>query len=134
MEPGARKRVVARAGDRCEFCRSAQIHVPYLRFWLEHVIPRQHGGSDGLENLALSCPWCNRRKGTNLSAIDPETRQVVLLFNPRTQSWGDHFRFDGLVIVGLTATGRATAELLALNDERRLHIRALAESGSPPLN
>jgi hypothetical protein len=87
-----------------------------------------------LEKLALSCPWCNRRKGTNLSAIDPETRQVVRLFNPRTQSWDDHFQFDGLASVGLTATGRATAVLLALNDERRLHIRALAESGSSPLN
>jgi 5-methylcytosine-specific restriction endonuclease McrA len=34
-----------------------------LRFHIEHVIPRQHGGSDDADNLALACPDCNLRKG-----------------------------------------------------------------------
>ncbi len=37
------------------------------------------------------------------------------LFNPRTQSWADHFRWEGERVVPLTPTGRATAAALAMN-------------------
>lgn len=120
--------VAARAGGRCEFCHIPQEHVPYLRFWIEHLVPRQHGGGDEPENLAVSCPWCNRRKGPNLSAIDPETGEVVVLFNPRTQDWDEHFRVVDHTIVGLTAAGRATVALLAMNEERRMRVRRLASA------
>lgn len=30
---------------------------------LEHLVPRAFGGSSALENLALSCPTCNRKRG-----------------------------------------------------------------------
>jgi hypothetical protein len=48
------------------------------------------------------------------------------LFNPRRDRWYDHFIWsvDQLYIVGLTATGRATVEALAMNRERVIHIRA----------
>jgi hypothetical protein len=41
----------------------------------------------------------------------------VLLFNPRTQHWYEHFRWseDGAYIIGLTAIGRATVETLKMN-------------------
>jgi hypothetical protein len=99
-----------------------------LRFWIEHLVPRQHEGGDDLQNLALSCPWCNRRKGPNLSAIDPETGDVVLLFNPRTQVWEEHFQLLDHRIVGLSPEGRATAQLLGMNDERRVRLRLVAAS------
>jgi hypothetical protein len=31
------------------------------------------------ENLALSCPCCNRFKGSDLGSIDPETQQLTSL-------------------------------------------------------
>src|SRR5437016_3905081 len=40
-----------------------------VRFHVEHIVARQHGGSDTVENLALACPECNRHKGTNLTGI-----------------------------------------------------------------
>lgn len=30
---------------------------------IEHIVPRTHGGSDELENLALACRGCNGEKG-----------------------------------------------------------------------
>jgi 5-methylcytosine-specific restriction endonuclease McrA len=30
---------------------------------VEHVVPQRQGGSDALENLRVSCPGCNMRKG-----------------------------------------------------------------------
>lgn len=55
-----------------------------------------------------------------------QTGQDVPLFNPRQDKWSDHFIWsaDGLHIIPLTAIGRATVELLDLNRERVLRIRA----------
>jgi len=30
---------------------------------IEHIVPRHHGGSDEIENLALACASCNHEKG-----------------------------------------------------------------------
>ncbi len=79
-----------RAGDRCEYC-----HLPqsaYRRpFHIEHVVARQHGGSNELDNLALACWYCNLKKGPNLSGIDAHTGLMTALFNPRKDEWSDHF-------------------------------------------
>lgn len=37
------------------------------------------------------------------------------LFNPRTQAWAEHFRWEGERVVPLTPTGRATVAALAMN-------------------
>jgi hypothetical protein len=34
-----------------------------LRATVEHIVPRTHGGSDTLENLAIACGRCNGAKG-----------------------------------------------------------------------
>ena len=112
-----------RAGDHCEYCRLPQAAAPAFTFHVEHIRARQHGGSDDLSNLALACPDCNRRKGPNLSGIDAESQQLVPLFNPRIHSWEEHFRMQGSWIRGLTATGRATVELLDMNNDERVEMR-----------
>ena len=38
------------------------------------------------EQSGLGVPRCNERKGTNLSAVDPDTNRVVRLFNPLNRS------------------------------------------------
>lgn len=124
MDAATRRRVQKRAGNCCEYCRLPQAAAPVIRFQVEHVRPRQHLGSDAIRNLALACPRCNRYKGPNLSAIDPKTKRIVELFNPRTQDWHVHFEFRGVAIVGLTAVGRATARLLLMNSDDRLKLRA----------
>ncbi|HZN67072.1 MAG TPA: HNH endonuclease signature motif containing protein [Tepidisphaeraceae bacterium] len=118
--------VRTRAGDRCEYCRIHQDDDLFFRFHVEHIIARQHGGETVDSNLALSCHHCNLHKGPNLAGIDPTTGAVVTLYHPRTQSWVHHFERRGGAIVGLTATGRATVRVLAVNARDRIELRALA--------
>jgi hypothetical protein len=80
-------------------------------------------GASEMANLAWACSRCNSHKGTNLTAIDPDGTGIVPLFNPRKDSWQEHFKLDGAHIRGLTAPGRATAWLLQMNAERRLELR-----------
>ncbi len=123
MDAALRLHVRERARDRCEYCRIPQSADPFLRFHIEHITPRQHGGSDEASNLALACGHCNRHKGPNLAGIDPATGLVVALYHPRDQAWTEHFDDEDGVIVGKTGIGRATAELLGMNEPRRVELR-----------
>jgi len=132
MDAALRQQVWERAEGRCEYC-----HLPHeldvLPFQIDHVRPVKHGGPSSPDNLALSCLTCNARKGPNLSGIDPQSDAVVRLFDPRTQVWSEHFRWDGPRLTGLTPTGRATIRTLAINDLARVeHRRLLFESGHFP--
>jgi hypothetical protein len=51
-----------RAGKRCEYCLFPEA-LARLPFHIDHVVAEQHGGLATLENLALSCCYCNRYKG-----------------------------------------------------------------------
>jgi len=75
-------------------------------------------------NLALSCFACNHHKGPNLGGIDPKTGRRAWLFHPRRHKWSRHFRWDGPVLVGRTATGRATIAVLGINAPHRIAQRA----------
>jgi hypothetical protein len=123
MDAATRRQVRERAGDRCEYCRLAQEEAPFVGFQMEHIIPRTHGGSDDLDNLALACYHCNQNKGPNLSGIDPKSSQIVPLFHPRRQQWERHFVMDGVLIVGRTPTGRATVVVLMMNAANRVELR-----------
>jgi HNH endonuclease len=124
MDAATRKLVRQRANEACEYCGLMHEDVPFASFHFDHVIPRQHGGTDEAPNLALACRHCNSHKGTNLSAIDPDSESVVPLFNPRMERWYDHFAREGPRIVGLTPQGRATVRLLAMNTLPRIELRA----------
>ena len=123
MDAATREFVRQRAGARCEYCLLRQEHCD-LTHHVEHIVAKQHGGSDDASNLALACHRCNLRKGPNLTAIDPLTREVVPLFHPRSGDWAEHFIMESERIVGITSVGRATVQLLAMNDARRLELRA----------
>lgn len=126
-----------RADYLCEYCHTNE-RWQYVRFTMDHLIPVIAGGTDALENLALACFRCNRRKFNKLYTIDPATGIAVPLFNPRQHNWADHFIWsaDGLRIIPLTATGRATVELLELNRDRILLIRSadVSVNRHPPVN
>jgi 5-methylcytosine-specific restriction endonuclease McrA len=126
MEAATRKFVRDRAGDRCEYCQIPQSVTPFFRFHVEHVVAKQHGGGDELDNLALACNRCNAFKGPNLSAVDPQTKHVVPVFHPRQEDWDDHFQAKGGVIRGSTESGRATVSLLNMNTPDRVDLRKIA--------
>ena len=123
MNAQTRQLVVRQAKDCCEYCAIAQFLVPFHTFHVEHIIAKQHGGDDSVENLCLSCDRCNAYKGPNLTSIDSETGAIVTLFHPRRDKWQDHFILRGAEIVGLTAIGHATIRLLNMNDHWRLALR-----------
>jgi hypothetical protein len=114
-----------RAGYLCEYCHASE-QWQYVKFTVDHVVPLSLGGVDDLENLALACFHCNRRKTNRQTAIDPESNQEIALFNPRQQLWQEHFIWsaDMLVIRAKTPIGRVTISTLALNRDRVINIRA----------
>ena len=124
MDAATNQFVRPRAGHCCEFCRLPQ-EFSGLRFHIDHIIARQHGGTDEAANLALACPECNFHKGTNLTGRDPDTSQVTPLFHPRRDNWSDHFTRSDADLVGRTPVGRTTAWLLEMNSGDRWRLRKL---------
>ena len=123
MEAELRNVVRQRAENRCEYCRLLHHDADLVAFHVEHIVAKQHGGTDALSNLALACSRCNRTKGPNLSSLGPATGQMARLFHPRQDSWDAHFEFQGATIVRLTPEGRATVELLKMNEPKRMRTR-----------
>lgn len=93
MNVAIRELVRRRAEGRCEYCRLPQSAQPFVTFHIEHIIAKQHGGSDDPENLCIACQRCNFRKGPNLTSIDPDTGNVERLFDPRRHKWSRHFQW-----------------------------------------
>ncbi len=116
--------VAERAQGRCEYCQS-RADFATQSFSVEHIIPVSLDGETELENLALACPGCNAHKYNKTRSSDPADEKVVPLYNPRTQQWQEHFRWnhDFSRIVGLTAVGRATVQALKLNRTGLVNIR-----------
>ena len=81
---------------------------------VDHIDPL---GADELDNLCLSCWNCNTSKHKATQYLDPLTGGLIPLFNPRQQTWSEHFRWidNSIRLEGITATGRATVERLKMN-------------------
>ena len=121
-----RRLVIQRAENCCEYCGISQIGQ-VATFHIDHIVPVVAGGETIAENLALACVSCSLRKGARQNLEDSETGKVVSIFNPRQQAWKEHFDWNGVQVVGLTATGRATVQALDLNRATMLAIRAEEE-------
>jgi 5-methylcytosine-specific restriction endonuclease McrA len=121
-----RLKVVNRAMGRCEYCQSAE-SLSIGSFHVDHVVPLAHKGLTRLENLAYCCPGCNNAKWSKIKSKDPKTNRLVNLFNPRQQTWEDHFRWNsaGTRIEGKTSCGRATVEALDMNRPRLVQLRQI---------
>ena len=54
-----------RQDGKCFYC---QVQLQHARnSWnADHVIPLSRGGSNGIENIVIACPTCNRRKNDKL--------------------------------------------------------------------
>jgi hypothetical protein len=128
--------VIQRAKGHCEYCLLPVAFSPNP-FNFEHIIPLIKNGLTVLFNLAFSCGGCNAHKNDKIQALDPLTRQLVSLFNPRTDNWADHFEWseDDLYVIGITPVGRATAKLLQVNREGNVNLRKLLKMAGlhPPI-
>jgi hypothetical protein len=118
-----RREVRERANSCCEYCLLAEDDA-YFPHEADHIISIKHRGRSVPENLAWSCFDCNRFKGSDIASLDTISGELVPLFNPRVESWDDHFQLDAGSIRSLTSIGRATAALLTFNLPQRIEIRA----------
>lgn len=130
-----RREVVTRAGGCCEYCRTPSRYSPDP-FATEHIVPRSLGGRTRLDNLALACLGCNGYKYNRVEFIDSSSEQFVPFFHPRKDRWSEHFVWDETctLIIGLSATGRATIEALRLNRPNLVNLRCIlyAAGEHPP--
>jgi HNH endonuclease len=132
MDESLIRQVWQRAGNCCEYCQLPQEYDDRV-FEIDHIISRKHKGPTVARNLALSCFRCNSFKGSDISSIDEVTQKLTPLFNPRRLKWSWHFRWEGPYLVGRTAIGRVTVELLQINDPFRVELRReLMEEGVFP--
>jgi hypothetical protein len=117
-----RRLVRERADLRCEYCLLAEDDA-YLPHEPDHVIATKHGGATDALNLALACFDCNRYKGSDIASLDPADGRLTPLFNPRMQSWAEHFQAVAGRIVPATSIGRVTVSLLRMNLPVRVEVR-----------
>jgi hypothetical protein len=122
-----------RAALACEYCQMPE-HLDQLPFQIDHIIARKHGGPSSEDNLALACFYCNTHKGPNVAGIDPDSGDIVRLFHPRNDRWADHFFWDGPILRARTPSGRATIQVLCINDPEYVAVRIslMAERAFPP--
>mgnify|MGYP001213439564 CR=1 FL=1 len=117
-----RREIRQRATGRCEYCRHPEA-MSAVPFEAEHVIPVKLEGPTTAENTAWACFRCNRFKGGAVAGYDHREQDVVRLFNPRRDSWDDHFEMNDGVITPRTRIGETTIAVLRLNDEKRVEAR-----------
>ncbi|MBE7557132.1 MAG: HNH endonuclease [Anaerolineales bacterium] len=121
-----RERIIQQAGRRCGYClrTEALLGMPMT---IDHIIPQAANGPTTEENLWLACRRCNEFKGGQTHAPDPQTSEWIALFNPRQQTWTEHFAWseDGVEILGKTPCGRATIMALQMNNPEIIVARRL---------
>jgi hypothetical protein len=122
-----RAEIAQRAGQRCEYCLIHQDDSGFPHE-VDHIVSRKHGGSSTFDNLPHACVICNRYKGSDVASIEPETGELIRLFDPRRDRWADHFQLDGALIEPVTRIGSATVRLLRLNAPERILERHLLQS------
>ena len=129
-----REQVILRALHCCEYCKSQDKYAPHL-FTIDHLLPKNLGGTNDFINLAYACFLCNRLKSNKLNVFDPISESWIPLFNPRIDAWHQHFSWneDATQIIGLTAIGRMTVGTLKLNRDKLIEYRqALIPFGVHP--
>jgi HNH endonuclease len=121
-----REKVEQRAKNLCEYCLSPLDFSPDP-FSVEHIFPIFSGGTNDLENLALSCQGCNGIKSIKTAAFDLVSQKNASFYNPRKDIWSEHFVWneDFTEIIGLTAKGRVTIKVLQLNRQRVVNLRRI---------
>ena len=127
MDDELQQLVRQRAQSRCEYCHFPE-DIALLPFQIDHVISQKLHGPTVADNLAWSCERCNSHKGP--LAAGYLGGKHIPLFNPRKDSWSDHFEWNGASLVGKTDVGKVTVDVLAINLSYRIALRsALMDEG-----
>jgi hypothetical protein len=121
----------------CEYCQSQEAYSTQ-NFSMEHIIPTHLGGSNEIDNLALSCQGCNNIKYIKIGLTDEITNEFIPFFHPRKDIWTEHFAWseDFTLIIPLTKKGEVTLKALKMNREQVVNWRTavLSIGKHPPLH
>ena len=121
MNAALRAFIRERAGRRCEYCRLHEDDADFLSFHVDHVVAKQHGGSDDPDILCFACSECNWAKGPNLAGL--VDGKLYTLFNPRRQIRKRHFFWNQTTWVGKTFAGKVIVQVLKINQPSRVMLR-----------
>lgn len=117
-----RQLVAERANHRCEYCR-LPARFSFFEFHIDHIISLKHGGPTTEANLAFACQICNLNKGTDIATSLAELDRIVRFFNPRKDSWHQHFEIDENGLISpLSLLGEATIKIFDFN-----HVEGIIE-------
>ena len=119
IQAALRKQVRDRARNCCEYCLLHEDNA-FFSHEIDHIISEKHRGETTLDNLCMSCFECNRFKGSDIGSLDIDTDTFTRLYNPRKDSWDEHFTLKNAKIIPLTAIGRITVFLLQMNTEEQI--------------
>jgi 5-methylcytosine-specific restriction endonuclease McrA len=72
--PLTRKNIFERDNNACQYCGSVSSHLT-----IDHIVPKQKGGTDNWENLVTCCQFCNNKKSNFLLS---EINSMNLLKRP----------------------------------------------------
>jgi hypothetical protein len=114
-----RSRVEKRANYQCEYCLIHQDDT-FFSCQIDHIISIKHGGDNDKDNLAYSCIYCNRNKGSDIGSVLLPNRTLIRFYNPRIDKWSKHFYLDGATIQAKTKIGEVTIKILELNNVERI--------------
>ena len=64
---GLRERLWQSQGSRCIYC-GVRVRLAHYQSQIDHVVPVVRGGSNEENNLQLTCPQCNGKKGDRTDA------------------------------------------------------------------
>jgi 5-methylcytosine-specific restriction endonuclease McrA len=84
-------------GGKCLHCNARLLIAldgePISRATIEHILPKNHGGTDDLLNLAIACARCNSEKGLrhdHKQKNDARLQAVVAKLSEKRQTrWRD---------------------------------------------
>jgi hypothetical protein len=71
MDAVAQERVRRRADHRCEYGRLHETDDPLFTFHVEHIVAKQHGGTDALSNLHKGPNLTGRGAGVSCPPVSP---------------------------------------------------------------
>ena len=116
ISENTRRLIAQRAKFRCEYCGRYESDS-FIKFQIDHIISKRHGGLTVLDNLAYACYPCNHVKGSDIGTVLLDEDTFVRLFHPRKHEWLEHFELsaEGLILPK-TSIAEATIKVLDLNN------------------
>lgn len=110
----------------CAYCNTMEFEAQGFSFAIDHYLPQVSNAKLTTEysNLMWCCSDCNSRKG-DLELPKDAQAAGFRFYKADIDDYFTHFRSDGDKISGLTPIGMFTFEILFLNRQKLLRIRAM---------